>query len=111
MYATLGTAFNRRVPELFKAILDGLRTEPVNLILTVGRDGNPAELGPQADGTHVERYVPQNLLFPHCALVVCHAGFSTVTASLSHGLPMVTLAIDADQPVNARDVPRSAWPR
>jgi len=101
VYATLGTAFNRRVPELFKAILDGLRTEPVNLILTVGRDGNPAELGPQADGTHVERYVPQNLLFPHCALVVCHAGFSTVTASLSHGLPMVTLAIDADQPVNA----------
>ena len=102
VYATLGTAFNRRLPELFRAILDGLHAEPVNLIMPVGRDGDPAELGALPDGTHVERYVPQNLLFPHCAVVVSHAGFSTVTASLSHGLPMVTLAIDADQPVNAQ---------
>jgi len=36
--------------------------------------------------------------------VVTHAGFSTVTAALSHGLPMVPIPIpiDADQPLNAQ---------
>ncbi len=34
--------------------------------------------------------------------MVTHAGFSTVTAALSHGLPMVPIPIDANQPLNAQ---------
>ena len=101
VYATLGTVFNSRTPGLFQAILDGLRDEPVNLIVTVGRDRDPDEFGPQPENVHIERYIPQSLLLPHCDLVITHAGFSTVTAALSHGLPMVAMPIDADQPLNA----------
>jgi UDP:flavonoid glycosyltransferase YjiC (YdhE family) len=36
--------------------------------------------------------------------VVCHAGFNTLMAAFSHGLPVVCLPLDADQPVNARCV-------
>ena len=99
--ATLGTVFNSRLPGLFQAILDGLRDEPVNLILTIGRDQDPAQFGPQPDNVYIERYVPQNLLFPHSDLVITHAGFSTVVEALTHGLPLVTIPIDADQPLNA----------
>ncbi len=102
VYATLGTVFNTRTPGLFEAILDGLRDEPINVVLTIGRDRDPAEFGPQTENVHIERYVPQSLLLPHCDLVITHAGFSTVTAALSCGLPMVAIPIDADQPVNAR---------
>jgi MGT family glycosyltransferase len=102
IYATLGTVFNSRTPGLFEAILDGLCDQPVNLVLTIGRDRDPAEFGPQPDNVHIERYVPQSLLLPHCDLVITHAGFSTVTAALSCGLPMVAIPIDADQPVNAQ---------
>jgi UDP:flavonoid glycosyltransferase YjiC (YdhE family) len=99
--ATLGTVFNSRLPELFRAILDGLRDEPVNLILTIGRDQDPDQFGPQPDNVHIERYIPQDLLFPHCDLVITHAGFSTVAEALAHGLPLVPIPIDADQPLNA----------
>lgn len=101
VYATLGTVFNSRTPGLFEAILDGLRQEPINLILTVGRDRDPDDFGPQPDNVHIERYVPQSLLLPHCDLVITHAGFSTVITALSCGLPLVAIPIDADQPVNA----------
>ena len=63
---------------------------------------SPSDFGLQPDNVHIERYIPQGLLLPHCDLVITHAGFSTVAATLSHGLPMVTIPIDADQPVNAQ---------
>ena len=101
VYATLGTVFNTRTPGLFEAIIDALRDEPIELIVTVGRDRDPTEFGPQPANVHIERYIPQNLLLPHCDLVITHAGFSTIAAALSHGLPIVSIPIDADQPVNA----------
>ena len=102
VYATLGTVFNSRTPGLFEAILEGLREQPINLILTVGRDRDPGQFGPQPDNVRIERYIPQGLLLPHCDLVITHAGYSTVTAALSCGLPMVAIPIDADQPLNAQ---------
>lgn len=102
VYATLGTVFNSRTPGLFEAILGGLREQPVNLILTVGRDRDPDQFGPQPWNVRIERYIPQGLLLPHCDLVITHAGYSTVTAALSYGLPMLAIPIDADQPLNAQ---------
>ena len=101
VYATLGTVFNSRTPGLFQAILDGLSEQPVNLIITVGRDQDPDQFGPQPDNIHIARYIPQDLLLPHCDLVITHAGFSTVSEALTHGLPLVAIPIDADQPLNA----------
>ena len=105
VYATLGTVFNIRTPGLFEAILEGMCDEPVNLVLTIGRDRDPAEFGPQPENVHIERYVPQGLLLPHCDLVITHAGFSTVTAALSCGLPMVAIPIDAGMARNRRGCP------
>lgn len=100
VYATMGTAFNR-IPGILEAILAGLREEPITLILTTGRDRDPAAFGPQPAHVHIERYVPQSLLFPRCDLVVTHGGSGTVMAALGHGLPMVIVPVSADQPDNA----------
>ena len=101
VYATLGTVFNRRT-DLLSAILEGLRGEPVNLILTVGRNRDPMEFGEQPAHVHIERYIPQSLLLPLCDLVVTHGGSGTMMDALSHGLPLVMIPVGADQPVNAR---------
>jgi UDP:flavonoid glycosyltransferase YjiC (YdhE family) len=101
VYATMGTA-NNRVPGILEAILAGLREEPITFILTTGRDRDPAAFGPQPPNVHLERYVPQSLLFPYCDLVVTHGGTGTVMAALGDGLPMVILPVAADQPDNAR---------
>ena len=100
VYATLGTVFND-VPDLFRAIIAGLRELPLSLIVTVGRDGDPAAFGPQPANVRIERYIPQSLLFPRCEAVVCHGGWNTVLGALAHGLPLVLLPLDADQPENA----------
>jgi UDP:flavonoid glycosyltransferase YjiC (YdhE family) len=101
VYATMGTAFNR-VDNILEAIVSGLRDEPITLIVTTGRDQDPAGFGPQPPNVHIERYVPQSLLFPHCNLVVTHGGSGTVMTALGHGLPMVIVPVSADQPDNAR---------
>lgn len=100
VYLTLGTVFNYRA-DIFSAFIDGLRDEPVELVVTIGRDQDPSQFGPQPANVHVERYVPQTLLFPHCALVVSHAGSGTIMAALTNALPMVLIPISADQPENA----------
>jgi MGT family glycosyltransferase len=101
VYATLGTVFNQH-PEVFRAIIEGLRDEAINLIVTVGRDQDPAQFGPQPPHVHIERYIPQSLLSPYCDVVITAGGFGTVMACLSAALPMVVVPLGADQPLNAR---------
>ena len=100
VYVTLGTIFNA-APGLFETLLDGLREEPFNVIVTVGHDRDPKELGVQPPNVRVERYIPQSLLFPHCDAVVCHGGSGTVLAALSWGLPLLVVPQGANQFWNA----------
>src|SRR5262249_30655257 len=100
VYVTLGT-FVSSLPEgraLFQMVLEALRDEHLNLILTVGRANDPAQFGPQPPNVHIEQYIPQSLLLPSCDLVVHHTGYNTVMAALNYGLPAVMLPISADQP-------------
>lgn len=100
VYATMGTVVNKR-PDLLESILAALRAEPINLMLTVGRDRDPAAFGDQPPNVHIERYIPQSLVFDVCDLVVSHCGAGSMLAALEHGLPMVNIPITADQPENA----------
>ncbi len=100
IYATLGTAQNHRT-DVFVKILVGLRDEPVELVVTVGRNQDPSQFGEQPPNVHIERYIPQSLLYPHCAAVVMHGGSGTLMGALRHGLPLVLLPLGADQPANA----------
>ncbi len=103
VYATLGTIASLAPSgrATFPAILAALRDEPITLILTVGRGNDPAQFGPQPPNVHIERFIPQSALLPHCDLVVHQGGFSTVTGTLNAGLPMVVVPLMADQPYNA----------
>jgi UDP:flavonoid glycosyltransferase YjiC (YdhE family) len=96
VYVTLGTVFNH-TRGLFETILEGLSAEAVNVIVTVGRNRDPAEVGAQPSNVRVERYIPQSVVFPRCDLVVCHGGSGTTLAALAHGLPLLVMPQGADQ--------------
>ena len=102
-YLTLGTSplFNVR-PSVFRAFIDGLADEPLNLVIALGSNNDPADFGPTPSNVRIERYIPQTLVFPRCDIVICHAGSGSVMAALAHGLPLVLVPIGADQPLNAR---------
>ncbi|MGI8807422.1 MAG: glycosyltransferase [Acidimicrobiales bacterium] len=100
VYVTLGTVDND-APGVTEAAVEGLRDEPLTVIASVGPNRDPAELGPQPDNVHVERYVPQSLMLPHCDAVVTHGGSGTMLAALAHGLPLLLLPQGANQFWNA----------
>ncbi|HET9442427.1 MAG TPA: glycosyltransferase [Acidimicrobiales bacterium] len=100
VYVTLGTLDNC-AEGVLEAAVEGLRNEAVEVVVTVGPDRDPAELGPQPPHVHVERYLPQSLLLGRCHVVVAHGGSGTMLASLVEGLPMLVLPQGANQFWNA----------
>jgi MGT family glycosyltransferase len=101
VHASLGTIFHR-TPGVFDAILTGLRDEPINLLLAIGRDEDPAQFGPQPPHIRIERYLPHALLLPRCDLVITHGGYGSVMSCLEAGVPMVVIPLaGGDQAGNA----------
>jgi UDP:flavonoid glycosyltransferase YjiC (YdhE family) len=101
VYFTLGTVFHQESGDLFTRVLAGLRRLPFDVVVTVGREIDPAELGDQPSHVRVERFVPPADLLPRCHVVVSHAGSGTVIGALAFGVPSVLLPLGADQPLNA----------
>jgi UDP:flavonoid glycosyltransferase YjiC (YdhE family) len=101
VYLTLGTVFPMESGDLFARVIAGVRESPLDLIVSVGPDYDPAELGSQPDNVRVERWISEHALLPRCDAVVSHGGSGSVIAALAHGIPLVLLPIGTDQPLNA----------
>jgi MGT family glycosyltransferase len=82
---------------MFRGVIDGLSGLDVDVLITIGFSSDPASLGPLASNVHLENYVPQSLLLPHCSAVICHGGAGTTLSSLALGLPLLILPQGADQ--------------
>lgn len=100
VYVSLGTVFNSRARGVFADILDGLRDEPVTVIVTIGHGNDPAEFGPQPEHVHIERFIPQSQLLPFCDVVVNQGG-TAILPILAGGLPLLVLPQGANQFHNA----------
>jgi UDP:flavonoid glycosyltransferase YjiC (YdhE family) len=98
VYVSLGTVFNSQYPEVFDAILAGLRAEPLNVVMTLGTDGDIARFGTLSENVRIERFVPQDELLPYVDLCVNHGGNGAVFGAFAHGVPQVILPLSADQP-------------
>ena len=94
VYVTLGTFSNSL--EQFRTLLGVLADEPINVVATVGRDNDPAQLAPWPPNAVIDSFIPQHELLPHCHAVVHHAGAGTTFGLLAHGLPSVALPQSAD---------------
>ena len=71
------------------------------VVVTIGTDGDASLLDSPPSNVHVERFIPQTMLLPHCALVVSHGGSGTFLSALAHGVPQLALPQGADQFINA----------
>lgn len=98
VYVTLGT-LNRK-DNLLRALVQGVASLDVNVVVTVGPTNHPATLGSQPTNVYIERYIPQSLLLPHLDLVVSHAG--SVLPALGHGVPLLMVPQKANEFHNAQ---------
>jgi MGT family glycosyltransferase len=101
VYFTLGTIFHQESGDLFQRVLSGLSGLVGEIVVTVGNEVDPAELGPQPSNVRIERFIPAGEILSRCDLVVSHGGSGTVVGALAFGVPQVLLPIGADQPLNA----------
>jgi UDP-glucoronosyl and UDP-glucosyl transferase len=84
-------------------ILAALAGLPVRVLLTLG-GVLPVESVQAPENVTVRSFVPHERVLPHMSAVVCHAGLSTITAALAHGLPLLCIPQGRDQPLNAERV-------
>jgi UDP:flavonoid glycosyltransferase YjiC (YdhE family) len=89
-------------PGLYRAAIDAVAGLPVSVLVTIGREVDPAALGPLPENVRIEPWVPVAELVAGAAAFVTHGGAGTTLAALAAGVPMVVLPISADQPLNAR---------
>jgi MGT family glycosyltransferase len=98
IYASLGTLVNG-LDDVYKHILKAVEPlEDVQVVLSIGHNINPENLGPIPSNTIVVRSAPQIELLKRAALCITHAGLNTALESLAHGVPMVAIPIGYDQP-------------
>jgi UDP:flavonoid glycosyltransferase YjiC (YdhE family) len=95
-------------PVLYRAAIDALAGLDVRILVTVGEDRDPGELGPLPSNVQVERWVANDRVGPHAAAIVCHGGYGSSLGALWHGVPMVVLPLfSSDQRANADAIARA----
>jgi MGT family glycosyltransferase len=84
---------------VYRTILEAVSEFPeMQVVLTVGRNLNPSDLGPIPSNTIAVRIAPQIELLKRAALCITHAGLNTALEALAQGVPMVAIPIGYDQP-------------
>jgi MGT family glycosyltransferase len=106
VYVSEGTA-QVREPVLLRAAIDGLRRDPVQLVLTTGPHRDPRELGTLPPNMFAERFIPHSVVFPRTHVVVTNGGSSSVRDALRAGIPLVVVPMEWDQLENAQRVVES----
>lgn len=106
VYLTFGTVFGylAGATMAYRAAVRAVAGLPVRVLLTVGRQVDPSDLGPLPANVHAEPWVHQADALAAARLVVCHGGSGTVYGALGAGLPLVVVPAFADQRANGRRV-------
>jgi zeaxanthin glucosyltransferase len=98
IYASMGTLVNG-LRKVYGTILEAVSEFPeMQMVLSVGRNFNPDDLGRIPSNTIVVRAAPQIDLLKRAALCITHAGLNTALEALAQGVPMVAIPVGFDQP-------------
>jgi len=98
IYASMGTLMNGRV-DLFRTIVAGVaRHKGTQLVLSIGDQLDPKQIGPLPCNAIVVNQAPQLELLKRTSVCITHAGLNTVLESLAQGVPQVAIPITFDQP-------------
>ncbi len=101
IYLTLGTVSFGAV-EVLQRALDELADLDVDILVTVGPEGDPAALGEVGTSVRLEKFVNQAEVLSRVDLIVHHGGTGTVLGALASGIPQLIMPQGADQFFNAQ---------
>jgi MGT family glycosyltransferase len=98
IYAAMGTLVNG-LKDVYRTILRAAGEFPkMQMVLSVGTNVDPRDLGPIPSNTIVVPAAPQIQLLKRAALCITHAGLNTTLEALAQGVPLVAIPIGYEQP-------------
>lgn len=84
-------------------VLDALASRPLRGLVNISSYLDVSTLQVPENVT-AAGYIRHAAVLPHVRVMVNHAGLGSIVAALSHGVPMVCVPLDRDQPHNASRV-------
>jgi MGT family glycosyltransferase len=98
IYASMGTMLNGLV-DVYRTITAATANRKrFQLVLSVGDQLDPDQIGPVPNNTIIVERAPQLELLKRASLCITHAGLNTVLESLAQGVPQVAVPVTVDQP-------------
>jgi zeaxanthin glucosyltransferase len=92
------TSRNGRL-DVFRTIVAALaKHKDVQLVLSIGDQLDPNQLGPVPNNAIIVKRAPQLELLKQTSVSITHAGLNTVLESLAQGVPQVAIPVGNDQP-------------
>jgi len=94
----MGTMMNG-IADVYRVIgTAATQVKGIQLVLSIGDQICPKEIGPLPANTIVVKRAPQLELLKYASVCITHAGLNTVLESLAQGVPQVAIPINVDQP-------------
>ena len=98
IYASMGTMLND-LADVFRTITAATaRHKGVQLVLSVGDQLDPEQIGSLRSNTILVEHAPQLELLKRASVCITHAGLNSVLESLAQGVPQVAIPVTVDQP-------------
>ena len=98
IYASMGTILNGQV-DVFRTIVAAVaKNKNLQLVLSVGDQVDPKQIGPAPNNAIIAKRVPQLELLKQATVCITHAGLNTVLESLAQGVPQLAIPVTYDQP-------------
>jgi zeaxanthin glucosyltransferase len=98
IYASMGTILNGRA-DVFRTIIAALAMHKhLQLVLSIGDQLDPRQLGPAPKNAIVINRAPQLDVLKRASVCITHSGLNTVLESLAQGIPQVAIPVAYDQP-------------
>ena len=98
VYASMGTILNGRL-DVFHTIVAALsKHKDLQLVLSVGDQIDPAQIGPVPSNAIIVKKAPQLELLEQASVCITHGGLNTVLESLAQGVPQIAIPVTYDQP-------------
>jgi MGT family glycosyltransferase len=99
---SLSTTYQHQ-EERLRRILEAVASVPARRLLSLARGIESTDVEAPNDIV-VRDWVPHAAVLPYASVVVSHAGLGTVSAALTHGVPLLCIPLGREQPNNARRV-------
>jgi MGT family glycosyltransferase len=98
IYASMGTMLDG-LADVFRTITAATaKHKGFQLVLSVGDQLDPEQIGSLPSNTILVRRAPQLELLKRASVCISHAGLNTVLESLAQGVPQVAIPVTVDQP-------------